>query len=201
MDFRNEQRTQPQRAVPAQEPVVSSHVDRSNNMAKSKKDWFVVGSYIANNVLLLGIALLIASVAWLAYSTRPTLQAKYVESSKLQAVFLNNGQVYFGNIQTLNKDYLVMTNIFYLQNSTASTQDKNASTQVSLVKLGCELHMPYDSMVINTAQVTFWENVKDDGQVAKAASEFNKQNPNGQKCSTTTTTTNPVQGTTTAPKQ
>jgi hypothetical protein len=37
-------------------------------------------------------------------------------------------------------------------------------------------------MVINSDQVTFWENLQDNGQVAKAVSSFEKQNPNGQKC-------------------
>jgi hypothetical protein len=50
------------------------------------------------------------------------------------------------------------------------------------VKLGCELHEPLDQMVINRDQITFWENLGDNGQVAKAVSTFEKQNPNGQKC-------------------
>jgi hypothetical protein len=57
-----------------------------------------------------------------------------------------------------------------------------ANTSVSLVKLGCELHEPFDKMLINRDQVTFWENLQDGGQVAKAVSTFEKQNPNGQKC-------------------
>jgi hypothetical protein len=39
-------------------------------------------------------------------------------------------------------------------------------------------------MVINQSQVIFWENLKADGQVAKAVAQFQKQNPNGQDCST-----------------
>jgi len=110
-------------------------------------------------------------------------EKKYVDSTKLQAVFLNTGQVYFGNIKTLNNKYIVLTNIYYLQ--TANNNSGTASTaspNVTLVKLGCELHEPYDQMLINRDQVTFWENLQDNGQVAKAVSTFVKQNPNGQKC-------------------
>jgi len=69
-------------------------------------------------------------------------------------------------------------------------QSTNSATSndVSLVKLGCELHGPEDEMLINRDQVIFWENLKADGQVAKAVAEYQKQNPNGQKCDTTTTT-------------
>jgi len=110
-------------------------------------------------------------------------EKKYVDSTKLQAVFLNTGQVYFGNIKTLNNKYIVLTNIYYLQtaNNNSGTTS-TASPNVTLVKLGCELHEPYDQMLINRDQVTFWENLQDNGQVAKAVSTFVKQNPNGQKC-------------------
>jgi hypothetical protein len=40
-------------------------------------------------------------------------------------------------------------------------------------------------MVINADQVVFWENLKDDGQVAQAVAKYVKENPDGQKCQTT----------------
>lgn len=109
----------------------------------------------------------------------------YVDKSKLQAVFLQTGQVYFGNVKDLNSKYVVLKNIYYLQTSStgSSSSSSSSNTNVSLVKLGCELHAPYDQMVINRDQVTFWENLQSDGQVAKAVATFQKDNPNGQKCS------------------
>ncbi len=38
-----------------------------------------------------------------------------MDTNKLQAVFLNTGQVYFGHIKSLNDKYFVVTNIYYLQ--------------------------------------------------------------------------------------
>src|SRR5690349_8029349 len=67
-------------------------------------------------LVVLGILLLVAVVGFL-YTSKPETQEKYVNSSKLQAVFLNSGQVYFGNIRTLNNQYYVLTNVYYLQNS------------------------------------------------------------------------------------
>jgi hypothetical protein len=122
-------------------------------------------------------------VASIAFSTNDN-ENKYVDTSKLQAVFLGTGQVYFGNVKALNDKYFVLTNIYYLQTSSSSTSTTStaANTSVSLVKLGCELHQPYDQMVINRSQVTFWENLQSDGQVAKAVAAFEKANPSGQKC-------------------
>ena len=126
---------------------------------------------------------------------------KYVDTSKLQAVFLNTGQVYFGNIKTLNSKYFVLTNIYDLQttgNGSSSRSTSTGSNNITLVKLGCELREPYDQMVINSSQVTFWENLQDNGQVATAVSKFQKENPNGLKCtdqssSSSSTSTNATQ--------
>lgn len=108
----------------------------------------------------------------------------FVEANKYQSIFLNNGQVYFGHINELNKDYLSISDIYYLRVNQQVQPDRKASqnNDVSLVKLGCELHGPQDSMVVNRNQVTFWENLKDDGQVATAVAEYKKANPNGQDC-------------------
>lgn len=117
----------------------------------------------------------------------PKNESKYVDTSKLQAVFLNGGQVYFGNIAALNDKYMNLQNIYYLRvnQQVQPNQKTTTSNNVSLVKLGCELHGPQDAMVINRDQVVFWENLKSDGQVAKAVAAYVKQNPNGQQCTTT----------------
>lgn len=131
-------------------------------------------------VLVLFIALLL-SVAL----SKNQKEGQYVDSDKLQAVFLNGGQVYFGNITTLNSDYLKLNNVYYLRvnnQNAQNTQTTNAANDVSLVKLGCELHGPQDQMLITKDQVIFWENLKTDGQVAKAVAEYIKTNPQGQKC-------------------
>lgn len=122
--------------------------------------------------------LLFVALVGLIYFSQPSSQAKFVKKNDLQAVFLNSGQVYFGNIRDVTNNYLTLTNIYYLQTSGSNSKDSN----VSLVKLGCELHEPYDQMVINTDQVTFWENLQDNGKVATAVKNFEKQNPNGQQC-------------------
>lgn len=149
---------------------------------------------VANVVLLFSMTILAVSIAWMLHNNSPN-ESKYIATSKYQAVFLQNGQVYFGKIASLNSKVLNLQSVFYLnsQNTSATTdtnKDNTASNQFTLVKLGCELHGPYDQMVVNRDQVTFWENLKDDGQVVKTIKEWAKQNPNGQKCSDTSSSSN-----------
>lgn len=159
---------------------------------KTRRDFLTLGDRIGTNALLFVLTLLVATVAWFIYASKPPApERQYVDSSKLQAIFLNTGQVYFGSIKSLNNSYVVLSNIYYLQssNSTSSNSSSanNNNQNLSLVKLGCELHAPYDQMVINANEVTFWENLQTNGQVAKAIDQFKQQNPNGQKCSSSAT--------------
>lgn len=180
MDFSN-RNVQPQAAAPgAQNTAAGNFNKKGRRGGRDKGEW----SRIVTVVLVAAVAILIAAVIALIATGGIKSEDKYVDSNKLQAVFLNTGQVYFGHIKSLNKEYFVVSDIYYLQaaNGSSSSTATNASSNVTLVKLGCELHEPYDQMVINSDQVTFWENLQDNGQVAKAVSTFQKQNPNGQKC-------------------
>lgn len=180
MDFTNRS-AHPQPAAhsaPAAGPSTARKSPSSNDDGKWARIG-VVAAVVAVVILLLGV------ITFAVSSDSVKAEDKYVDTNRLQAVFLNTGQVYFGNVKSLNNKYLVLGNIYYLQtsNGSSATNNTSANSNVSLVKLGCELHEPYDQMVINRDQVTFWENLQDDGQVAKAVAAFEKKNPDGQKCS------------------
>jgi hypothetical protein len=105
-----------------------------------------------------------------------------------QAVFLTNGQVYFGKVTGMENDWLTVKEIYYLQVVQPPLQGQQqpgtegqaqAQPQISLVKLGNELHGPEDEMHISQNQVLFWENLKADGQVSKAIEDY-KKNPANQ---------------------
>jgi hypothetical protein len=209
MDF-STRGTQPSPAAPR--PGTSFGGNGVGDQPKSdKKRGRITGgkwSKWGNLVMLVVVAVLLLAIVGLFLTNKDNSESSLVDTSKLQAVFLTNDQVYFGDITTLNGKTLVLQNVYYLQtqsgNSTSTTTTDN---NVSLVKLGCELHKPYDTMVINRGEVQFWENLQGDGQVANAVKQFQQQNPNGQKCSNTTGSSTGVQGTTgttnetTAPKQ
>lgn len=92
-----------------------------------------------------------------------------IDKEAYQGVFLNSGQVYFGRITSISETQLVLENIYYMRD--------NGGGDVSLVKLGEELHGPQDKMFIERKEVNFWENLKDDSQVASAIKEYEKTYP------------------------
>ena len=100
-----------------------------------------------------------------------------INKNEFQAVFLTNGQVYFGKLTDLNHKYVSITDVYYLQvQSNTSLQGASSSTspnsQVSLVKLGNELHGPEDQMYISNDQMLFWENLKPSGKVTQAIDKY-----------------------------
>lgn len=105
---------------------------------------------------------------------------KDIKGDKYQALFLTNGQVYFGHIKNVDHSYAKMSDIYYLQvQQSVQPEDKqegeNQQPQVSLSKLGSELHGPEDAMHISRDQILFWENLKDDSKVVQAIKEHQKK--------------------------
>ena len=97
-----------------------------------------------------------------------------VKKNQYQAVFLTNGQVYFGKLQNTSGQYLRLTDVYYLQatdvQSTENKDQKDAQNQATqqLIKLGNEIHGPENEMIVSREQVLFFENIKADGTVGKA---------------------------------
>jgi len=95
-----------------------------------------------------------------------------------QAVFLSNGQVYFGKISKNNRSEIKLKEIYYLQVTQPLQQPEDGTTQtnqqgeLSLVKLGSELHGPTDEMTINRNHVLFVEDIKDDSNVVQAINNY-----------------------------
>lgn len=178
MEFANRSSQQPAARV-----ATPAHTSRSDGK-KPRGKWL----NIVTVVLLVSSTLLLGALLVTIATSDKKKENSFIDSSKYQAVFLNGGQVYFGKIGELTRDFLTIDNIYYLRvNEQApppegEQQQQAGSQDISLAKLGCELHGPQDKMIVNREQVIFWENLKDDGQVAKAITEFVKQNPDGQKC-------------------
>ena len=174
-----------QTVAPTGSPVAPAAHHESNG---KKKRRFGAFSFldVTTVVLLFSLTLLTLAVIGLIMLYKQADEARFVAGDKMQAVFLNGGQVYFGKIRALNDKYVGLTDIYYLRvnQQVQPREGEQPQQDISLVKLGCELHGPQDQMLINREQVVFWENLKDDGQVAKAVEEYKKANPDGQKCET-----------------
>ena len=95
-------RQEPQRRSP--EPVAYDEVTAKPRMSFAWVKWVIVFITVA----------LLAAGAWMF---RPAGQsiASAIDTGKYQAVFLSNGQVYFGNLTIVNDDFMKLTNVFYLE--------------------------------------------------------------------------------------
>jgi len=181
-----------------QAPPTAAHPGRRKHI-----DWATRTVRLELFILIVGSALLLGALSlYLGFSNTSTnSEFDRVDNSKYQAVFLNGGatsgsvlySTYFGHITKMTGNYIVLRDIYYLTTD-QTTENKQSSPQ--LTKLGCQqLHSPFDEMVINRTQVAFWENLKGDGKVAQAISEYVKQNPNGPDCTNQTNQTQSTGGT------
>lgn len=146
------------------------------------------GVFIGIIVALVAIILIVLGV-WL-YQSKDSPVATgggEIKKDQYQAVFLTNGQVYFGKLSKPSSDYVNLEDIYYLQIQQSTEQPSSErpavqpssdeqQSQVSLTKLGKELHGPEDKMFIARDQILFWENLKNDSTVSKAIKENESKN-------------------------
>jgi hypothetical protein len=170
-----------QRSEAASSPEPSPHSDRepitpmatksyrkeTPRRPASKLPWFVA-------VVILVLVL----IAGWYFFLRP---AALVDGGKFQAVFLSNGQVYFGKLSFQSGEYVKLKDVFYLQkkSDTSNTTPQSAASQdatdVELIKLGNEIHGPADEMLVAKDQILFFENLKSDGKVSQTITNYQNQ--------------------------
>lgn len=106
------------------------------------------------------------------------------------AVFLTNGQVYFGQFSESDAQFSTLRDVYYLQLQQVQSQQQGQPSvkgegesqvvpapqpqppQLTLIKFGTELHGPKDFMKINRDHILFWEELKSDSRVVQAISQY-----------------------------
>ena len=111
------------------------------------------------------IILIIIGGVWYQSANSSGKDDGEIASGEYQAVFLDNGQVYFGKLSGTNKEFYTLRDVYYLQTGAVGL-DANAS--LSLTKLGNEAHGPEDEMRINKAHILFIEDMKQESKVVGA---------------------------------
>ena len=128
-------------------------------------------------VIIAVVALGLVAGGWVAWQKLAPADSG-IESSKYQAVFFTDGQIYYGKLTVLNERQYKLTNVFYIlsqnENKTANADGETAETQnnAQLIKMGNELHGPEDAMMINRDHVLFYENLKPDGKVTQTINQY-----------------------------
>ncbi|MFA6428237.1 MAG: hypothetical protein WCW02_01695 [Candidatus Buchananbacteria bacterium] len=145
----------------------------------SRKIW---GSILLVVVVIMAIWYLVPNFT--PFKSFPALTYPW-PSNQWQAVFLTNGQVYFGKIERVTWNAVVLKDIYYLQLVTrplqrtiegqaSSTAQAQTTQEPTLIKLGNELHGPTDQIVISRSQIMFTEFLKTDGRVVQAINDYVK---------------------------
>lgn len=85
-------------------------------------------------------------------------------------VFLTNGQAYFGHYYDGPSDYARLREVYYVLATQLQSQDPKVApqTQLSLQRLGGEIHGPTQEMRISKAQILFVEDLRPDSPVVQS---------------------------------
>lgn len=125
---------------------------------------------------LLGLLVAICAL-WYGYSSWQSYRPN--TSSPRQAIFLGDGQIYFGYASSLRNQVVTLSDVYVLLPSPETT-DKTAPAQsakkVDLVKLGIggdnDIIWSEDKMEINRDAIKYVEVMKEDSQINLKIKEY-----------------------------
>lgn len=106
------------------------------------------------------VVVLVATFAFVRYwdfVLTPPFGARY------QAVFLANGQTYFGHYLNRLGPYVKVENAFYITQQ--PTAEDNQTPESRLIRRGNELHRPLPYVLIPKTAILFTEDLRADSQV------------------------------------
>jgi len=147
-------------------------------------------------VLTLALGMFLGAKFWSKAPVESKSAKNFVNPAQYQAIFLTNGQTYFGKVFGENEQYVTLNDGYYMvtkqlvqeQKDEASATNRNekkpaaettgvenagnedinkTGQNYSLVKIGSEVHGP-TSMNINRDQIIYIENLSDDSKVVSA---------------------------------
>ena len=126
---------------------------------------------IRKNAAILGFFILVAGtwIYFLSVSKFPK-----PEASAPQAVFLTNGQAYFGKLKDVNRNYIKLENVHYLQAPGLQSnegEEAEKTKRAQLIELGKEVHRPKNYMYIPKRQILFWEDLESDSVIFRTINE------------------------------
>lgn len=152
--------------VPAEDPRTVRRAAQKDRAPKDKKGSSNKVWVVASVILAL---LIVGFIGWTLWSNAKNAETG-IDSSKYQAVYLMNGQIYFGKLTQQGDSHLKLTNVYYLQ--TAAGDEKSDTTQqandnAQLIKLSKAIYDPSDEMIISKDQVLYFQNLTSDSRASK----------------------------------
>jgi hypothetical protein len=108
------------------------------------------------------------------------------------AVFLTNGQAYFGYLDNPKSDFITLRDVYYLP-PTERLQDGSSreGKKLSLRRLGSEIHGADGTMVINKNSVAFYEKMRDNSKINDAIKRYVESQSQSEETSTSSPSASP----------
>ena len=140
--------------------------------------------YIAGFVVLL---LIIGMASYGFANNRKANQIRH-------AVFLTNGQAYFGYLDNTNDDFVTLRDVYYLPPS-ERLQDGSSreGKKLSLRRLGSEIHGSDGTMVINKDTIAFYEKMREDYKINDAIKRYVESQAQTDATATEAPTSSPTE--------
>jgi Flagellar basal body-associated protein len=157
-------------------PTLTPRSSGSNRATNEDKKSSKKGLLWTLVILLLVAA--IAAAGWFVWSNSKNGNDG-IDSSKYQAVFLVNGQIYFGDLYDHNDEYFRLTTGYQAQPKTTNSGDTEEAAPndsgVQLIRLGDEVYGPENELYISKKQILHYENLKSDSKVTQLIDQNEKK--------------------------
>lgn len=121
-----------------------------------RSEYVFTGKIVLAALILVGTFFL---VDWWDFAMPSAGGARY------QAVFLSNGQTYFGHYIDRLGPYAKIENAFYIQQT--PSQDEQRPAESKVVRRGSELHHPTAFVLVPKSAILFTEDLGPDSPVAQ----------------------------------
>ena len=125
---------------------------------------------------VLGVIVVVAGI-WYGYSSIQSYKPN--TSGPRQAIFLADGQIYFGYASSMRNQIVNLVDVYYLLPSSTSNDKTTVpatAQKVDLIKLGAggadDLVGATDKMKINRVGIKYIEEMKDDSQINKKILDY-----------------------------
>ena len=126
-------------------------------------------------ILIISVIIILISLSIIFLNGESSIAIRITGStSPYKAVFLDNDQVYFGKVTNKNSKYVKLSDVYYLQVAQPSQDQYGVLSQpdLTLIKLGEELHGPKDEMEISRNHIMYIEELRNDSRVVQAIREY-----------------------------
>ena len=176
--------------------VGTNHQTTPERVSKMKK-MKTINIKMLTTILIVLTGILVILVVAALFFYKNYSESSYIDTSTYQSVDVRvsastGDQVYFGKIKSLNSNYLILNDVFYLQSGTTSNQ-------FNLNSLTCTLSDPQNQIIINRSQVVLWENLALKSKVVIDIAKWHTDNIQCSKPSTTASSTTTTPSATSTP--